>query len=704
MFDICFTRRAVACLGVSLLLLPVRIAAQATGAITGLVTDASGGVLPGVTIEVTSQDTGQVRTAVTAGDGFYTVPLLNPGRYQVKAALAGFRTVVREGIVVVVNESARADLQLQVGQMEEQVTVQAESPLVETTNATLGVVIDRQKVVDLPLNGRNFTQLGTLIPGVVAPPALLGGQAGDATPGGFGNVTGGFNVNGQRNQSNNFLLDGSPNNDSFNTGFVLRPPPDAIQEFKILTHSYDAEYGRNAGSVVNVVTRSGTNTWQGSAWEFNRDDALQAQNYFATTKPALKQNQFGGAAGGPLVAKRLFMFSYFEGFKNRQGMTDTRVVLSTAQRNGDFSGGATVRDPVTGQAFPNNVIPADRISPIAKRILDQYVPLPNSAGNRVVRSPDVRDSRQQFGSRFDFRVNDRHSLFGRYIVGHTRNVNPLGGSNFSPAGNTAIATLQDVMGSDTWLLRSNMINVARASFNRIGAKPTVTSGLNLQDLGFAYAGTNPTAAGLPFVTVSGFFTAGDAQQPFASRTNNVFALTDDFSWVTGAHAFKFGGELRRDQIRVSFINRPNGDFSFSTQYTGNAAADFLLGFPVQFRQASGDPNLNGSSWVYGGYAQDEFRVSRVTLSYGVRYEVIPASSRSCFRTHRRDSSIPAIPACRVERIRPTRTMWRRASPQCGIRRATDARACAAPGACSTTPSRGRAISSRTARSRRRFSR
>jgi hypothetical protein len=331
MSDLCARRLAAACLAACSFLGSVRLCAQATGAMAGVVSDASGGVLPGVTIDVTNQDTGQVRTAVSSNDGFYTIPLLTPGRYEVKATLAGFRTTVREGIVVVVNETARADLQLQVGSVEERVTVQAESPLVETTNATLGVVIDRQKIVDLPLNGRNFTQLGTLTPGVVAPPVALGGQSGDATPGGFGNVTGGFNVNGQRNQSNNFLLDGSPNNDSFNTGFVLRPPPDAIQEFKILTHSYDAEYGRSAGSVVNVVTKSGTNTWEGSLWEFNRDDVLQAQNYFATTKPALKQNQFGAAAGGPLVTNRWFMFSYFEGFKNRQGMTDTRTVLSAAQ-------------------------------------------------------------------------------------------------------------------------------------------------------------------------------------------------------------------------------------------------------------------------------------------------------------------------------------------------------------------------------------
>ncbi len=178
------------------------------------------------------------------------------------------------------------------------------------------------------MNGRNFTQLGTLIPGVVAPPAAWAAPDGNATPGGFGNVTGGFNVNGMRNQSNNFLLDGSPNNDSFNTGFVLRPPPDAIEEFKILTHSYDAEYGRNAGSVVNVVTKSGSNDWRGGAWEFNRDDSRQATNFFATTKPALKQNQYGGAFGGPLEKNRAFFFGYYEGFNNRQGTTDNRVVLS----------------------------------------------------------------------------------------------------------------------------------------------------------------------------------------------------------------------------------------------------------------------------------------------------------------------------------------------------------------------------------------
>ncbi|MBI3401590.1 MAG: TonB-dependent receptor [Acidobacteria bacterium] len=613
---------AVAALGLGLVVAPVRAWAQATGRIAGVVSDTSGAVVPGATVDATNRATGLTRSAVTEIDGAYTIPLLSPGLYDVKATLSGFRTTVRENVEVVVNETARIDVRLQVGSVAEQVTVSAAAPLVETKSATLGIVIDQKKVVDLPLNGRNFTQLGTLIPGVVAPPGALGGADGNATPGGFGNVTGGFNVNGMRNQSNNFLLDGSPNNDSFNTGFVLRPPPDAIEEFKILTHSYDAEYGRNAGSVVNVVTKSGTNVFHGGGWEFNRDDSRQAMNYFATTKPNLKQNQYGGSLGGPLQTNRAFFFGYYEGFHNRQGTTDNRVVLSQAQRGGDFSGGAAIRDPQNGQPFSGNLILPGRISPIATAILNQYIPLPNTTGNRVVRSPDVEDDRQQLGARVDYRVNEGHTLLARYMYGHTKNVNPLGGSNFSPAGNTAVATLQDVMGSDTWIVKSNMINVARANLNRISAQPNVTSGLDLSSLGFRYAGTSATAAGLPFITINGFFTAGDAQQPFASRTNNVVSVSDDVTWVTGRHAYKFGGEIRRDQIKVSFINRPNGDFTFTGQYTGNAAADFLLGLPVQFRQGSGDPNLDGASWVYGLYAQDEYRVGpRLTLNYGVRYEV-----------------------------------------------------------------------------------
>lgn len=615
-------RRAVAHLFACSLLLacPATALAQATGTITGQVTDESGSILPGVVVEATNEGTGQVRNATAGSDGFYTLPLIQPGRYSVRASLQGFRTAVKEGVTVAVNSTSRVDLVLSVGALEETITVQSEAPLVETSNATMGVVIDEQKVVDLPLNGRNFTQLGTLIPGVVAPPSGLGGQAGDATPGGFGNVTGGFNVNGQRNQSNNFLMDGATNNDTFNTGFVLRPPPDAIQEFKILTHGYTAEYGRNAGSVVNVVTKSGTNTWSGSAWEFNRDDALQARNFFAAPnqpKPTLKQNQFGGAVGGPLVRNRLFAFGYYEGYRYEQGITQSLTVPTPAQRAGVFT--TSIRDPLTGLPFPNNTIPADRIDPVALRLMNEFIPQGNVAPNRYVVSPTVTDDRDQIGLRGDWRFNDSHTIFARYMLAETERLTPR---TVQPADSVATARLQDVMGSHTWIASSNKINVVRASFNRIYANPAVTSGLKNSDYGINLANTNPLATGLAQMAITGFVTLGDVNQPFVERVNNVFQITDDFNWVKGRHSLKFGVDMRREFMKIAFINRPNGDMTFTGAITGNAFADFLLGRQAQTRATTTQAIQEGTGWAYAAYAQDEWRLSqRLTLNLGLRYEL-----------------------------------------------------------------------------------
>jgi outer membrane receptor protein involved in Fe transport len=601
---------------------PSRALGQATGAITGLITDSSGALVPRAAIVAVSESTSLERHTVSAGDGFFTIPLLPPGTYQVRAGLSGFSTAFRDGIQVLVNETARVDLVLQVGAVTDSVTVAATELLVETRSATLGIVVGERTIVDLPLNGRNFTQLGTLMPGVVAPPAGLGGQTGNATPtGGVGNATGGFNVNGMRNQSNNFLLDGASNNDTFNSGFVLRPPPDAIQEFKILTHAYDAAYGRNVGSVVNVVTKSGSNDWQGTLWAFNRNDRFQARNFFAAAKPRLEQNQFGAAAGGPLRRNRLFLFAYVEGFRNLEGQTDVRAVPTVQQRAGDFSARAALRDPLTGGPFPGNVIPADRLDPLARQWLDRLVPLPND-GSRLVRAPNIDDAREQFGVRFDYRPNAQHLLLGRYIFGHTRASNPIGASNFAPVDNLAVATVQDAMGSDTWVLRDNVINVVRVAVNRFGGTPNVSSGLDPRDFGFAFTGSTPASLGLPFVTIPGFFTTGDAQSQFTRRINTVVGLTDDLTWVRGEHTIKLGGEVRRDRIDTTFIFDPNGEYLFSGIYSGDALADFLLGHPALFRQAGGDPELAGSSWTYAVFGQNEHRVSpRLTLNYGLRYEV-----------------------------------------------------------------------------------
>jgi hypothetical protein len=630
------------------LAVPAVAFAQATGSIAGIVTDESGAVIPGVTVEATNVGTNQTRSAVSGTDGYYSIPLLPPGQYSVRGTLQGFKTFLREGVTVPVESTARVDMKLAVGGLEETVSVTADAPLVETSNATLGIVVDEKQVVELPLNGRNFTQLGTLLPGVVAPPAALGGAAGEATPGGFGAVTAGFSVNGMRNQSNNFLLDGASNNDTFNTGFVLRPPPDAIQEFKILTHSYTAEYGRNAGSVVNVVTKSGSNEFHGAAWEFNRDDALQARNFFASPdqeKPKLKQNQFGVSIGGPVVRNRLFGFGFYEGFRNTSGLTQNFVVLTDAQRNGNF-GATVIRDPLTGLPFPNNQIPAGRIDPAARALIDQFVPLANTGANRFVISPDVVDNRDQFGFRFDYQLRDSNSFLGRYIRSTTMRDEP---PTTRPIGTLSEATLQDVMLSDTHVFTSNLINVARFSYNRIDATPQATSGLTNSDFGIGVPHNVPSAQGLANISINGFFNLGDAQQPFVDRLNETIQFTNDLTWVRGGHSFKFGFDVQSLHMFIAFVNRPNGDFTFNGVHTGNAAADFLLGLPAQFRRTTTNTPQDGRGWIYAGYVQDEFRpLENVTLNAGIRYEVaVPFEDQNgalnAFRPGQQSTRFPDAP-------------------------------------------------------------
>jgi hypothetical protein len=604
-------------------LTPTTTWAQATGTIAGVILDESGAVMPGVTVEVTNTATTQIRTTVSGAGGFYTVPQLQPGPYTVKTTIAGFKPVTRADIIVSVGDTSRVDFKLAVGGVREDIVVIAQTPLVETKHATLGITIDQQKIADLPLNGRNFTQLGMIVPGVIAPPDGLGGQPGGATPGGFGATTAAYNVNGMRNQSNSFLLDGTTNNDTFNTGFVLRPPPDAIQEFKIQTHSYAAEFGRNAGAVVNVVTKSGTNQLHGSAWEFNRSDALNARNYFALStlpKPELKQNQFGASGGGPIEKNRLFVFGFYEGYRNSQGSTSNIVVLTDAQRNGDFSGGAAIRDPQSGLPFPNNVIPQARLDAAAIKLINDFVPHANSGGNRYIVSPSTTDDRDSLGVRTDYQLSPRDSLLARYFRTTTDRVTP---PITTPSAQEAKATLQDFMTSETHLFGSNGINVARFASNRIFANPAVTSGLKNQDYFINVPNTNAAAQGLASIIVTGFFTLGDPQQPFVNRVNQVYQWSDDYTWMRGRHQMKFGGDVQHQYMVIAFINRPNGDYTFSGNVTGNAAADFLLGLPFQFRRTTKNQAQDGTATAYSLYGQDEFRWNRLTLNYGVRYEVSP---------------------------------------------------------------------------------
>jgi hypothetical protein len=392
----------------------------------------------------------------------------------------------------------------------------------------------------------------------------------------------------------------------------------------------------------------------GALWEFNRDDALQARNYFAPRdqpKPVLQQNQFGGSLGGPVVRNRLFGFGYYEGYRNDSGITNNVIVPSEAQRRGDFSGLPVIIDPLTGQPFPGNVIPADRISPVTRQLLNDFVPLPNSPGNRYIVSPTVQDDRDQFGMRFDYQLGNQ-TILGRYMRSDTTRLTPR---VIAAVDQQALATLQDFMASHNYVISSNLINQARFSINRISANPAVTSGLTPSQYGINLPSTNPLAVGLPSFTVQGLFgggtsALGDPQQPFVTRVNHVWQVANDTTWIRGRHSLKFGIDIRREAMNIAFINRPNGDLTFSNLVTGNAAADFLLGYAAQVRATTTQAIQDGYGWLYAGYIQDEFRVTpQLTLNLGLRYElptpfIDQNDAISGFRTGQQSTVYPNAPA------------------------------------------------------------
>src|SRR5580704_14167058 len=315
----------------ALLFVPIALSQQITGSIRGTVTDPCGAVIEGATVSAKQNETGLTRTTTADHAGAYLLLELPVGHYQLQIERNGFQTYLQQGIILDVNETATIPASLKVGTGNEKVEVNADAELIQGTVTSLGTVVSEREVLDLPLNGRNFTQLGLLQPGVVPlTPGLA--EAGGSLRAGQA-----YAVNGQRPESNNFLIDGANNFNGVDGGFVLKPPVDAITEFRILTHNANAEFGNALGSTTNIITRSGTNRFHGALWEFLRNDIFDATNYLAAKTEPLKQNQFGGTFGGPIRKDKTFFFTYFEGFRNRQGETDSSTVPSLAERQGDFS-------------------------------------------------------------------------------------------------------------------------------------------------------------------------------------------------------------------------------------------------------------------------------------------------------------------------------------------------------------------------------
>ncbi len=580
---------------------------------TGIVLDPSGAAVAGAQVKVESSATGFRREAGTDSSGAYTLALLPVGTYEITVSAKGFQTQSRTALPVNVNDTLRIDFQLSLSTQETAVNVNAEAPLVNTSDSTSGVVVQSRQIVELPLNGRNFTQLGLLIPGAVPTPQRLGGATSNSA----------FSINGQRTQSNNFLLDGVSNNDTLNSGYVLIPPPDSLSQFKMVTHNYAAEYGQNSGSVVTAITRSGTNKLHAALWEFLRNDALDARNFFSASKPPLRLNQFGASAGAPIVKDRTFIFGYYEGVRSSEGLVNNVVVLSDLERTGNYSASSTKpRDPSTGQPFPGDIIPSTRIDTAARNILERYIPRSNSAGNRYLAAPARTVKSNQYGLRGDHRFSDANSLFLRYSYGQNDNFNPLGPANFSPAGSAAKDYNHGAVISDTHAFSPTLLNEASFSFLRQFSLPVTRSGVSPADLGFVYTPTEATALGMPLVQLSGLFTVGDAGQAFTQIARNNYQLNDNLTWIRGRHSLKMGFDFQRSQIFLVFPNRPNGDFTINGSASGNVTADFLLGRAAQFRQGGGDPSKHFFGSTYGFYMQDDWKVSRrLTLNLGLRYDL-----------------------------------------------------------------------------------
>jgi len=613
--------------------------------VRGTVYDVNRAVVPGASVKVTNEETGETRELQSGGEGEYAVSSLLPGPYRLEVSAPGFSPFGHR-LVLRVNQELRYDVPLEVMTvMHPYVDVRAQSEL-KRESASLGAVIENRMVEGLPLDGRNFYELTLLVPGAV-PPAQ--GSAGSVR-GDFA-----FSVNGAREDSNNFLLDGVYNVDPKLNTFGVRPPVDAIREFETLTSTYDAAFGRSAGAQVNVVTKSGTNDFHGSLYEFHRNGRLDARNFFAPAgEPAPKyiRNQFGFAAGGPLRKDRTFIFADYEGTRSREGLTRVTNVPTLAERAGDFSGSfdffgqpVFVRDPfrvdpVTFQplpcnaqnqagCFPGNVVPLERQSAVGRRIAALY-PAPNRSTPfaNFVSSPTQRDRNDHFDVRVDHQSAGGSSAYTfRYSFGDRSLYEPFAGPTFSAVpgyGNDVTRRSQNAMTGWTKVFSPAFVNDARFAFNRVASsvlQENRAASVN-QRVGLPDLSPNPRDAGLSFITVTGFSPLGEEFNNPQNSVTNTFQVLDTATYTRGRHLFKFGADLRAVQQNAFRDVQARGLIQFTPfAFTGNSLADLLLGFPTVTGGARVDNAQHLRTESYNFFLNDQIRVTpRFTLSAGLRYE------------------------------------------------------------------------------------
>ncbi len=626
--------RLAFCIVVAVLLVSSTIAQTTQGGISGAIHDEKGANIAGAQITVKNSATGLQRDTTAADNGTFRVMALPTGTYQITAQAAGFATGTTTGIDVGVDQIRTVDLTLHVGAKAEVVEVQADAALTQTESTKLGQIIDNRKVEDLPLNGRDFAQLARLNPGV----STSGGGGGQQ--GGEGGVSG-FSSNGQRSTSNNFLVDGVDNNDYFAGQAAQIPSIDSIQEFEVQTNTFSAEYGRNTGSVVNLVTKSGSNQLHGSAYEFFRNDILDARNYFNDDqfqKSALRLNQFGGTFGGPIIKNRTFFFLNYEGFRRRAGITRITNVPTLAERAGNF--------------LDNNGNPITiAVNPTSAQLFNLF-PQPNlsdPSGN-FISSPEQSDSTDQFLIKVDHRVRSSDTLSARYSRTGVDTFFPFtpgqSGTNVPGYGVNDNGANHLIALSYTAVLSPKTLNEARFGFTRSNISLITQQGPQAADFGFntGWPVGSPLSLGnIPQLAFAGGFVSGSSSvsnlggaidQPNRTATN-TFQWIDNLSHTTARHSFKVGGDIRYLQLNRLYDLAFSGQITFSgldntagTDSLGNPVnipnplIDFAQGIPDGALQFVGDSHRNFRGSSYGIFAQDTFKLRHnVTLNYGLRYEL-----------------------------------------------------------------------------------
>jgi carboxypeptidase family protein/TonB-dependent receptor-like protein len=591
--------------------------AVAGSQVSGVVKDSSGAVLPGVEVTITKTDTGTTRTVFTGADGRYVLPNLPVGPYRLKVALQGFNTYVNEGIVLEVNTNPTFDVTLAIGSIGEQVTVQASSAMIETRSTGVGQVINHEQVTEIPLNGRQATELIFLSGLATAAPA------GDLnTNKNFPTVT--ISVAGGQANGITYIMDGGTHNDPFNNLNLPTPFPDALQEFKVETSSLPARYGHHAASAVNLVTKSGTNAFHGDVFDFIRNYHFNARNYFAPTRDSLRRQQFGGTLGGPIARDRLFFFDGYQGTVEKSNpATSTSFAPTAAMLAGDFtaiaspscSGKQITLAPSAG--FVNNTINPALFNPVAMNIL-KHVPVSTDPCGKLQYGIPNNSTQHQNLARGDYTISLSQTLFARYLYAQYDNPATYDGTNALTLSRTGQNNqVHSLVAGHNWVLSASTVNAVHVTWNKTLNDRPMPSFFSPADVGSTVYGFVPGFMGVSVTNGFSFGTGGTNPGYFNS---NGFQLADDLDWMHGSHHLSAGGNWIHTRIET-VNNRPsNGQFSFNGQATGLGLADFMVGKMSSFLQ--GNPVYDNDHNDYiGSYVQDEWRLRNdLTVNAGLRWE------------------------------------------------------------------------------------